>query len=237
LAEAAARLLGKNLDWPIAKSRKAVADQFAKICEGIPGKDWTVVKVLAENGKQVSAFLADFQTDPSDLGPEPPPRIKNPAPPKDVRNRVAAVDVQDNIASLYKPGDVTQIRYDKTASDLRAVWMPNTHQEWAYRVGGSILPWRAQRGNWDVYVVARVEKNDNCPADAPAFSAGLYGNTKKEFIATITPKASETSASYKSYWIGTYKADPDRDIWVAPSGDKNIKSIYIDRIYMVPATK
>jgi hypothetical protein len=227
----------KNLDWPIAKSRKAVADQFAKICEGIPGKDWTVVKVLAENGKQVSAFLADFQTDPKDLGPQPPRRILNPAPPKDLPHPHKAVDLQENTAALYKPGEFTEIRYDKDASDLRAVWMPSTHQEWAYRVGGTKLPARAQHGKWDVYVVARVEKNDNCPADAPAFSAGLYGNTKKEFIATITPKASETSASYKSYLIGTYKADPDRDIWVAPSGDKNIKSIYIDRIYMVPVTK
>jgi hypothetical protein len=227
----------KNLDWPMAQSRKAVADQFAKICEGVPGKDWTKVSVLSEGGKQVSAFLADFQTDPKDLGPEPPRRVWNPAPPKDLPHPHRAVDLQDNTATLYKPGEFTEIRYDKNASDCRAVWMPSNHEEWAYRNWGSKLPERARHGKWDVYVVARVEKNENCPADAPAFSAGLYGNAKKEFIATITPKASETGPGYKSYLIGTYKSDPDRDIWVAPTGDKNIKSVYIDRIYMVPVTK
>lgn len=228
----------KNGKWPLAASRKAIADEFAKICDGVPGKDWTVVRVLSEGGKQVSQFLADFQKDPPDLGAEPPRRLWSPRPPKDVpiSNR-RAVDFQDNMASTYKPGEYSEIRFDPAASDLRAVWMPGKHKEWAFRIAGHQLPKRAQHGKWDVYVVARVEKGDNCPLDAPAFSAGVYANSNKESVATITPKAKEVGDGYQSILIGTVKTDVDCDIWVGPSGDKNIKAIYVDRIYMVPVAK
>jgi hypothetical protein len=227
----------KNLSWPLPKSRKAVADEFAKIAEGVPGKDWTKVNVISEGGKTVAQFLADFQKDEPDFGAQPPKRLWNPRAPADLPHPHRVVDLQDNTATLYKPGQFSEIRYDKDASDLRAVWMPSTHKEWAYRVSGANLPKRAKHGKWDVYVIARVEKANNCPEDAPLFSAGIYGNSKKEYVATITPTARDAGSSYKSFLIGTYKSGPDRDIWIAPSGDKNIKAIYIDRIYMVPSSK
>ncbi len=226
----------KNGKWPLPTARKTVADEFAKTCDGVPGKDWTVVRVVSERGKQVSQFLADFQKDPPDLGPEPPKRIWNPRPPKDLPNPHHAIDLQDNSAVCYKPGEYSEIRFDPSASDLRAVWMPGTHQEWAFRIAGTQLPKRAQHGKWQVYVIARVETNDQCSPDTAAFSAGVYGNTNKEFVATITPKVKELGDGYHPHLIGTVKTDPDRDIWIAPSGDKHIKAIYIDRVYMVPAS-
>lgn len=53
--------------WPLPESRKAVADQFAKVCQGIPGKAWTHVSVLNEPGLTVKKFLQPFAHDP------PPP--------------------------------------------------------------------------------------------------------------------------------------------------------------------
>ena len=54
--------------WPLSESRKAVADQFGVVCKGVPGKDWTQVRVLNEPGLTVDKFLQQFTQDP----PDPP---------------------------------------------------------------------------------------------------------------------------------------------------------------------
>ncbi|MCW5551046.1 MAG: DUF4838 domain-containing protein [Verrucomicrobiae bacterium] len=54
----------QNLDWPLPDSRKAVADEFATVAKGVPGKPWTVVHPLRESGLTVEKFLATFAQDP-----------------------------------------------------------------------------------------------------------------------------------------------------------------------------
>jgi len=56
----------QNGIWPLAKSRKAVADEFRAVCAGVPGKDWTDVRVLNEGGATVDGFLKNFDVDPVD---------------------------------------------------------------------------------------------------------------------------------------------------------------------------
>jgi len=56
----------KNGSWPWPESRKAVAEEFGRVCEGVPGKDWTRVKVLNERGLQVEEFLKRFAEDTPD---------------------------------------------------------------------------------------------------------------------------------------------------------------------------
>jgi hypothetical protein len=56
----------QNATWPWPASRKALASTFRKVCQGVPGKDWTQVRVLNEGGKQVDAFLKGFAEDPLD---------------------------------------------------------------------------------------------------------------------------------------------------------------------------
>ena len=46
--------------WPLSESRKVVADEFGKICQGVPGEDWTHVQVLNEGGLTVEKFLQPF---------------------------------------------------------------------------------------------------------------------------------------------------------------------------------
>jgi hypothetical protein len=59
--------------WPWPESRKAAADAFREVCQGVPGKDWTPVRVLSEGGRQVDDFLKPFAQDPPDTnGPLPP---------------------------------------------------------------------------------------------------------------------------------------------------------------------
>ena len=54
----------QNGDWPLAKSRKFVADEFRQTCNGLPGKPWTHVGVLNERGLSVDEFLKPFAVDP-----------------------------------------------------------------------------------------------------------------------------------------------------------------------------
>ena len=62
----------QNATWPWPESRKAVADAFREVCQGVPGKDWTPVRVLSEGGRQVDDFLKEFAQDPTDgNGPQP----------------------------------------------------------------------------------------------------------------------------------------------------------------------
>jgi hypothetical protein len=43
--------------WPLAESRNVVAEQFAEVCRGVPGADWTHVRVLNEGGLTTEEFL------------------------------------------------------------------------------------------------------------------------------------------------------------------------------------
>ncbi|MEJ0089869.1 MAG: DUF4838 domain-containing protein [Limisphaerales bacterium] len=51
-------------DWPLPESRREVAAQFAAVAAGMPGKEWTRVTVLNEQGLTVEEFMAGFKVDP-----------------------------------------------------------------------------------------------------------------------------------------------------------------------------
>ncbi|MEO7300938.1 MAG: DUF4838 domain-containing protein [Verrucomicrobiota bacterium] len=55
----------QKLKWPLNESRKEVAGEFKKVCDGVPGKDWTQVRVLNEQSLPVEKFLANFADDAS----------------------------------------------------------------------------------------------------------------------------------------------------------------------------
>jgi hypothetical protein len=64
----------QNGTWPWPESRKATADAFGEVCQGVPGKDWTPVQVLSEGGRQVDSFLKEFVQDPPDTNGPPTPK-------------------------------------------------------------------------------------------------------------------------------------------------------------------
>lgn len=49
----------KKGEWPLSTSRKAVADEFVTVCNGVPDKPWTHVDRLNEGGLSVSDFVKD----------------------------------------------------------------------------------------------------------------------------------------------------------------------------------
>jgi hypothetical protein len=229
----------QNGDWPLPESRKAVADAWRAVAAGVPGAEWTHVRALNEHGQSVEDFLAPFPTDPPDTnGPPPPKRLASPPPPKDLSGVLPAkcIDLQDNLAYIYKPGEFSEIRPDTAASDNRAVWMPGNHQEWAFRISGTSLPAKALKGKWKVYAVMRVEKNSGAAPDAAAFSAGVYDIQTKTYPADAKVKLEDVSEGYHSHLLGTVEFTPGRDIYIAPPGGKNVSAIYIDRVYLVPAS-
>ncbi len=51
-------------EWPLASSRKQVADEWAQVANGVTGKPWTKVTQLSEGGLTPEKFLARFAQDP-----------------------------------------------------------------------------------------------------------------------------------------------------------------------------
>jgi hypothetical protein len=50
--------------WPLADSRKTIADDWRKVADGIPGLPWTKITLLNEAGLSPTQFLARFAQDP-----------------------------------------------------------------------------------------------------------------------------------------------------------------------------
>jgi hypothetical protein len=71
----------QNGTWPWPESRKAAADAFRAVCQSVPGKDWTPVRVLSEGGRQVDDFLKGFDVDPPETNGPPPPKGVLHSPP------------------------------------------------------------------------------------------------------------------------------------------------------------
>jgi hypothetical protein len=228
----------QNGEWPWPNSRKTVAADFRQIAQGVPAKDWTQVRVLSERGLSVEGFLKPLDSEvPDTNGPAPPRRLLHPPPPADLPELKTNewIDLQDNLAGLYKPGEFADLRPDAAASDRRAVWMPGSHREWAFRISGSALPAKVRKGKWKVYAVVRVEREANAPPESAAFSAGVYDDVARTYPAGLNAKMSDLSEGYHSYLVGMVETGPERDIWVAPPGSKFVRAIYVDRIVLVRA--
>ena len=72
-------------------------------------------------------------------------------------------------------------------------------------------------------------------ADSIAFSAGVYDTKTRAYPANLKALLADAASAYRSYLLGTVEFNPDRDIWVAPAGNKSVKAIYVERIFLVPA--
>ena len=225
----------QNLKWPLSESRKAVAEEFRTVCQGVQGKDWTTVRALNEQGFNVDEFLKGFVEEPKPVDAPPPLRLKHPHAPSDLKGAKNGIDLQDNVASLSGFGKWAKILADEDASDKRAVWMPGDHSEWAFRISGASLPAKAKAGKWKVYAVLRVQKGSAAATTELAFSAGVYDNKEKTYPANFKANLADVKDGYHSYLVGEVEFNADRDIWVAPASNPEVKSMWVDRIYLVPA--
>jgi hypothetical protein len=228
----------QNATWPMNESRKAVAAEFKAVCDGIPGQDWTRVRTLNERGAQVEEFLKGFAEDPKlDVGVPPPVRLKHASPPPDLPGNEwkQAIDLQENVAGLFKPGEYAEILPDLSASDHRAVRMPGSHSEWAFRISGRDIEKRKAAGRYKLYVIVRVEKSSTPSVEAPAFVAGVYDTEKKDYPAQRKVSYKQATEGYRSWLVGEFDPGASRDIFVAPASHPGIKAVWVDRICLVPS--
>ena len=226
----------KNLAWPLNESRKVVAQEFRDVCKGVPGKDWTQVHILSEGGLQVETFLKPFDKDPDlNVQTPAPPRLQNPPAPSDLKANSTAgcIDLQDNLAVLYKPGEFAERLPDLTASDHRAVRMPGSHSEWAFRISGKEIMAKNPPTRCKLYIVARVGKQ-KATNTSTAFAAGVYDNAMKDYPAQAKFSFADAPETYRACLIGTFSPAESRDVFVAPASNPDIKAVWIDRAYLVP---
>jgi hypothetical protein len=227
----------QNAEWPLNESRRAVAEEFKMVCDGVPGKDWTRVRALNERGTQVDEFLKPLSDDPKlDVSVPPPVRLKQASAPQDLpaSEWKHAIDFQENVAGLFKPGEFAEILPDLAASDHRAVRMPGNHSEWAFRISGKNISAGRRAEKCRLYVVARVEKSSGSGTNALAFVAGVYDTEKKDYPAQRNATLQDASESYKSWLVGDFEPGATRDIFVAPLSNPAVKAVWVDRVYLVP---
>lgn len=230
----------QNGTWPLSESRKVVAEDFRATCQGVPGKDWTKVNYLNESRLTVDEFLKGFAEDPLDkYGTPPPRRLTNPSPPSDLSNINPArcVDLQDNGANLYWPGKFVELYPDSAASDLRAARILGDRPAQGFRIEGTKLPSKALNGTWRVYAVVRVTKLEKYEESSIVFTAGIYDNQKKNDKTVLKVTAGQVDKTYHSHLLGTVELNAHCDIWISTANHPGIKAIWVDRIYLTPASE
>lgn len=233
-----AECLRAGAPWPLPRSRKAVADEWLAVATGPGPAGWSPMTHLSEAGLTPQAFVARFAEDPADPDTTAlPKRGVNPPAPADIpgTNRRRDVDVQDNRARLWNEGEGAEVRADPAASDGIAVWMPGSHREWAFQIPFTALPGRAQSGRWQVYAVVRVEKAPGADPKSPAFTAGIYDTGAGTSRGDHSVAVGDAPEGYRSYPLGTIDANTAQYAWVAPAANAGVKSVWVDRIYLVPA--
>jgi hypothetical protein len=117
--------------------------------------------------------------------------------------------------------------------------MPGSHTEWAFQIPVSRLPKAAQKGQWKVYLSARVETRSGAPTAEPAgagFHTGVWDTKSAAQRAFAAVPVSDGSAKYKSYLLGTVELHRDQYIWVSPTANPIVDSVWVDRVYLVPET-
>jgi len=216
--------------WPLPESQAKAASDWLTVATGTAGAPvgWTPMTHVNEGGltpqefaDRFIAFLVDAHPLPADI-PQADPRT--------------AVRVQEVTATLANRGTWADVRPDPAASNGQAVWMPETHHEWAFQMYFRDLPEKVQQGQWKVYAVVRLEKGNVAREEMPAWTMGVYDEARKVTVAQAGVRVRDASAEYRSYLVGTVQGNPNLYAWLAPSPESAAKSVWVDCLIFVPAT-
>lgn len=211
--------------WPRASTRQAEADAWLRTAKGYPG--YSSVVAVNEGMLTPESFVASLGPEPSLPSNKPLPPRTAPAPPYGLG---PGMDFQDDLASLWQVPDGSELRADPAASDGISCWMPGDHHEWAFQMP---LSRRRIAGKYRVYVVVRAEVNG--PGATPAFSAGVYDNASRQVLKSLVFTAGDLGRGYRAFELGRYDIRPELTVWVAPPANPAVSSVWVDRVYLVPA--
>lgn len=232
--------LEEKAHWPLPESRKAVADTWLAVATGPGPAGWTPMTHVNEQGLTPQVFVARFANDPpaNNLSPSSIPL------PADIPGAtgIGAVDAQEDLARLEPTlvGQEADIRADQAASNGLSAWMPGASREWSFQLPVSDLPERARTGKWKVYAVIRMERKPGAaPGDAaehaPAFSAGVYDTTARISMGETAVPLTDAASAYRSYLVGIIDMKASEYVWIAPAANPGVQSIWVDRVFFVPA--
>jgi hypothetical protein len=223
--------------WPLAASRKAVADTWLATATGSGPSGWTPMTHLSEGGLTPAAFVARFAVDEPDPAPLPNRTASRGAPAGiPGANAATCVEVQDDKANLYREGELSETRSDPLSSDGLAAWMPGGHHEWAIQFPLNKLPERVRSGKWRVYALVRVVKaKGSDPNNTVAFTAGVYDTSANTSRGDTSTPLKDVAADYRSYMLGTVETNSALYVWIAPAANPLVESVWVDRLYFVPA--
>lgn len=233
--------LRTDAPWPVPTSRKALAQEWLSVATGPGPEKWAPMTCVNEGGLTPAAFVERFKEDPPDPVVTPvselPRRAARPAPPADIPgiDPAKCFDAQDNLARLYEDGVFSEVRADPASSDGLAVWMPGSHHEWAFQVPADRLPARVRTGKWQVYIVVRVARAAVADAGALAFTAGVYDAGASASRGEIAVNVGQAPDGYRSYLLGTVDMNKDIYVWAAPPANDAVQSVWVDRVFFVPA--
>ncbi len=228
--------LRANAAWPVDASRKAVAAEWLAVATGSGPAGWTPMTTIREGGESPQAFVAAFAVDPPDPTPLPA-RNAHPAPPPGLSEEdvAAGVDVQEDAARLDQEGVLSEVRVDTQASDVLAAWMPGSHHEWAVQFPGSSLPTKLLKGKWKVYAVVRAEGAANASPDTVAMTMGIWDTSEKRGTPDVRATIAQIGHGYTTLMLGEVHMTTDKYVWLAPTANSAVKSVWVDRLWFVPA--
>src|SRR5688572_24165294 len=146
-----------------------------------------------------------------------------------------AFDVQESAFTLFRPGHFASIVDDAKASDGKAARMQGGHTQWAVQVHADHHPDLLGKGPWHAYVVARVEGKDSAGV---AFRYGLFDTQRHANVAGGEARLDPAGdGAYRPYGMLVNELRPGMYFWVSPPGNASaVHAVYVDRIYLTPAS-
>jgi hypothetical protein len=142
------------------------------------------------------------------------------------------IDLQDDCAQLWVSPKSANWVQDESASDAKAIWMSGDHKNWSLGLPLNDPTLKSFYSNeWTAYAVVRVEKLGE---DGDAFSCGIHDRQSSKQVLRRTVKCAEASAQYQAFKLGDFTPGASHYFWAAPASNAaNVKSIWIDRLFLV----
>ena len=120
---------------------------------------------------------------------------------------------------------------DPNASDGKAARMPGTHTQWAIQLPIAKDQMPTGPGPWRCYILARVDANAK---SGGAFQYGYLSEPSHSLVTQgVAPIEQFAGSDYVPLGITINDLSPGSYFWVAPMGNNDVKSIYVDRIFFI----
>ena len=119
---------------------------------------------------------------------------------------------------------------DINSSDGVSAVMKGEQDEWGFQLDINNLP----KGKWNIYASVKIETDDTISLTDNARPVIYYG-IHPTYVKGVSFLGQFTNNTYKSIKIGQINTEKSNAeyIWLSPAGNKLIKSVYLDRIWIV----